>query len=585
MEAAARAKKVDNTSLKEASVELRERLSIVAGLAGAALLLVVGALAGARVSPTNAGTMAESCSFDSVVVTADQSSTPCISDTLPGDTSSRIVYFSKPVSSGVITVAVILTNPGTSCYLWASPAFSVTDQRQVTLTFPALRTEMTFTVGSRHGPTVTTVLTSSKNITGSISPPHQVVTLNFVLDNAPPTSTARSPIVHYGLGPISVSWEAGDAGSGVATAKLYYVPPTGTGWLDSGLVQAGMAGRFYFTPTSLGAYTFTTQAEDHVGNREARAEKTWTLVTQARVFLPSVLLDFPPVWRQATNTDNIHFRTPSGCGTSTWYAGTSDNGIWQSTDNARSWIKIATFSKYPYPVVADPNNCNQMFGSVWGTGIYSITGNSVQQVNTGLGELSVYGLAISGTTLYAGTNTQGVYKALSTNVIWQAVNAGIDDRRIRTIALAGNRVYAGARACTLYVSENGGASWSKQTVLTSGCNDAQIWSVSQVKAVRYAGLGMNKGLYYDAGSGWQQVAAIPDTTIYGLAYGETDGHLYVSTDGSGIYRCDVDGTGAVQMCSQYNQGLATLNIREIKIHNDLLLAGSDDGLWYLPLIW
>lgn len=563
----------------------RERLSIVAGLAGAALLLAAGALAGARVSPANAGKMAESCSFDSVTVTADPGSTPGISDTLPGDPGSRIVYFSEPVSSGVITVAVSLTNPTTSCFLWASPAFSMTDQRQVTLTLPALRTEMTFTVGRHHGPAVTAVLTSSKNITGSISPPHQVITLNLVLDNTPPTSTARSPIVHYGLGPISVSWEAGDAGSGVATARLYYVPPTGTGWLDSGLIQAGMAGRFYFTPTRFGTYTFTTRADDNVGNREALSDKAWTLVNQVYIYLPSVLRDFPPVWRQATNTDNIHFRTPSGCGTSIWYAGTWDAGIWKSTDNARTWNKISDFSSNPYPVVANPNNCNQAFGSVWGAGIYSITGSSAQQVNTGLGELSVYGLAISGTTLYAGANTRGVYEAPSTIVLWRAVNTGIDDQRIRTLALAGNRIYAGARACSLYVSENGGALWSKQTVLTNGCNDAQIWSISQVMAVRYAGLGMNKGLYHDAGSGWQKVVAIPDITIYGLAYSETEGRLYVSTGGSGIYRCDVDGTGAVQACSQYNLGLTTLNMREIKIHNDLLLAGSDDGLWYLPLIW
>ena len=566
-------------------MKLHERLSIVAGLAGAALLLVVGALAGARVSPTNAGTMAESCSFDSVKVTAASRSTPGISDTLPGSPGSRIVYFSEPLSSGVITVAVILTNPAPSCYLWASPAFSVTDQRQLTLTFPALTTEMTFTLGRDHGPTVTAVLTSSRNVTGSISPPHQVVTLDFVLDNAPPTSTARSPIVQYGLSPISVSWKAGDSGSGVATAKLYYIPPTGTGWLDSGLAQAGTAGRFYFTPTRLGAYTFTTQAEDHVGNWEARAEKAWTLVTQVHVFLPGVLLDYPLVWRQATNTDNIRFRTPSGCGTGTWYAGTWDNGIWKSTDKARTWAKISDFSSNPYPVVANPNKCDQVFGSVWEAGIYSITGNSAQPVNAGLGELSVYGLAISGTIMYVGTNTQGVYKAPSTNVIWQAVNAGIDDRRIRTIALAGNRVYAGAKACTLYISENGGASWSKQVVLTSGCDDAPIWSISEVKAVRYAGLGMDKGLYDNAGSGWHPVAAIPNTTIFGLAYSETDGHLYVSTYGHGIYRCDVDGIGAVQACSLHSQGLATLNMREIKIHNDLLLAGSDDGLWYLPLIW
>lgn len=311
-----------------------------------------------------------------------------------------------------------------------------------------------------------------------------------------------------------------------------------------------------------------------------------------RIFLPLVVHGYPPVWKQGGNTDNVRFHTPSGCGSDAWYAGTPDAGVvgvWKSTDSAQIWTKIdVALSPDPYPVVANPNdpNCNQAFVSVWGPGIYHITDDAAEPVNDGLGETYVYALAITGTTLYAGTDSMGIYKTDIDTIAWRDVNIGIDEdrRRIRSLTVIGNRVYAGARACTLYVSYDEGESWpDRQIVLTDGCNDAQIWSIAEVNGVRYAGLGQGKGLYYNSGSGWQKVGAIDGYTVYGLAYDGANGYLYVSTYGSGIYRCRVSETGMVQDCPHYNPGLTTLNMREIKIHDELLVAGSDDGIWYLPL--
>jgi hypothetical protein len=48
-------------------------------------------------------------------------------------------------------------------------------------------------------------------------------------------------------------------------------------------------------------------------------------------------------------------------------------------------------------------------------------------------------------------------------------------------------------------------------------------------------------------------------------------------------KCRVDASKPTH-CSAHNMGLMTLNTREIYIHDDLAVAGSDDGLWYHPLL-
>jgi hypothetical protein len=77
----------------------------------------------------------------------------------------------------------------------------------------------------------------------------------------------------------------------------------------------------------------------------------------------------------------------------------------------------------------------------------------------------------------------------------------------------------------------------------------------------------------------------------GLAYDQVSRNLYVSTYGEGIYRCQVDATSGVPSdCQPYSSGLilSPLNTRELAIGaaagERLLVAGSDNGVWYLSLL-
>ncbi len=411
-------------------------------------------------------------------------------------------------------------------------------------------------------------------------------------DDQPPTSVATATLsVSYGKAPIPVRWEAQDRECGVREVALYFRSPVHSDWTRYATATVtSITGTFSFVPPTVWltgpiTYEFASVATDRLRNTEGfpSAADSQVVVQPVPIYLPLVLRNYPPAWNRGSNTTG-QFRSPAFCGNNVWYAGTWDNGVWKSTDNAQNWNQVIQERRNPYPVVPNPANCNEAFVSVWGNGVYRISGSSATQINNNLGDLKVYGLAITGTTLYAGTNAQGVFKTDINNINWQAINNGITEKRIRSLFVLGNEIYAGARACKLYVSSSGGQSWSEQTVLTTGCDDAQVWSIARVGNTLYAGLGMSKGLYARTGAGnWNKVTVIPDRTVFGLAYDGATGVLYVSAYGAGVYRCPVDEQGMVTGCIPHNIGLSTLNTRELGIGGGRLVVGSDDGIWYLPL--
>ncbi len=404
------------------------------------------------------------------------------------------------------------------------------------------------------------------------------------VDRVMPTVVITGPERWAGLTPIPLRWNAQD-GSGIRRVRLHVL--TGTDWQEAGPAQTGLSGTFFFTPTENLTYTFTLQATDGEGNQSPLPGPMITVTVQpVRVYLPAVVRDYPLPWRQGANTAGKVFRTPSGCKEKTWYAGTSgDDGVWKSTDGAETWEKVADLKPYAYPVVANPSNCDEAFVAVWGPGVYRIQGGAATPINNGLGELYLYGLALSGTTLYAGTSSQGIYRTAIDNIAWTPANEGINDKRIRSLYAAEGKLYAGARGCTLYVSGNGGATWSEFPIpVQGGCDDAQVWSLAPAQGALYAGLGQEKGLYVLEGTTWSRVEAIPAKTIYGLAYDDTYGYLYVSAYGAGVYRCRIDGSGRATTCSPHNEGLTTAETREITIHGGLVVVGSNDGVWYRPLL-
>jgi hypothetical protein len=409
--------------------------------------------------------------------------------------------------------------------------------------------------------------------------------LSVYVDTIPPRQITLTAPIYTEDEQFPISWSASD-GSGLVRYDLQYRRNDQAFWTD------------WLTNSSVTSQTFTVSAQEiskgyHYIFRVRARDKgynlsdwvsAWTRVGRYRLYLPLTIRYVAPLWRQAAGTQGTHFRAPVGCENTTWYAGTYDTaGVWKSTDSAQTWQKIANLQPFAYPVVVDPANCQRAFVSVWGRGVYHLAGDTPLAINQNLGELYVYSLALTNTTLYAATDNLGIYRTdVSTGVNWQTFNDGLDDLRIRSLYLAGNKLYAGGKGCRIYTWNDDDSAWEAQSVLTDNCENASVRSIALVRQTLYAGLGLERGLYHD-GATWQQVAAIPSRPIYGLAYDDVYGYLYVSVYGAGVYRCQVDAQGQLTACAPHNLGLTSLSTREIHIHNRQLVVSSDDGLWYQPL--
>jgi len=71
---------------------------------------------------------------------------------------------------------------------------------------------------------------------------------------------------------------------------------------------------------------------------------------------------------------------------------------------------------------------------------------------------SVACLAISGTNLFAGTESGGVFVSTNNGATWTAVNTGLTYKSVFALAASGNNLFAG-NYVGVFLSTNNGAPW------------------------------------------------------------------------------------------------------------------------------
>lgn len=78
------------------------------------------------------------------------------------------------------------------------------------------------------------------------------------------------------------------------------------------------------------------------------------------------------------------------------------------------------------------------FAGVSGAGVFRSTdnGSSWTAVNSGMPSGEVGALAVSGTSLFAGT-VWGVFRSTDDGASWTAVNTGLIDKRVQALAVSG----------------------------------------------------------------------------------------------------------------------------------------------------
>lgn len=154
----------------------------------------------------------------------------------------------------------------------------------------------------------------------------------------------------------------------------------------------------------------------------------------------------------------------------TVFAGTN-NGVYLSTNVGISWSAANTglsYSNYDSiynhapQVMRILTQGTNIFAGTTGEGIFRSENNGASwiEVDNGLTNLNIYGLASIGTNLFAGAfqdSTGGIFISTNNGTNWSAANSGL--RMINLFYANGSNLFAGINI-GVFLSTNNGRSWS-----------------------------------------------------------------------------------------------------------------------------
>ena len=231
---------------------------------------------------------------------------------------------------------------------------------------------------------------------------------------------------------------------------------------------------------------------------------------------------------------------------------------------------------------------------------------------SGPGGGTVRALAVSGTSIFAGTDISGLYRSTNNGASWTAVNNGMNPpgslRYVSAVAVSGTTVYAGIVNEGMYRSTNNGASW---TAINNGLTGATVlalavsgsscmrgplvagWSLAEQRgswtalalggSTVYALAVNGNSMFAGSASGeavrstdewatWTAVSiGVTNTPIVSLAVSGTN--LFAGTEGGGVYRSTDDGASWTAV----NNGLTGTAVRSLLVAGNNVFAGSHGG--------
>ena len=151
------------------------------------------------------------------------------------------------------------------------------------------------------------------------------------------------------------------------------------------------------------------------------------------------------------------------------FGGTSNSGIYKSTDSGLSWSKSGLVGNTTYSLAVDPTNFDTVYAGTYRNGLYKSTdGGSTWNGPYINNSVDVYTLAISpnnSSVLYGSATNLGVIKSTDAGLTWNTIDNGIHFGYLRSIVVDPantNTIYAvgGYGSCCVYKSTDEGANWA-----------------------------------------------------------------------------------------------------------------------------
>lgn len=361
----------------------------------------------------------------------------------------------------------------------------------------------------------------------------------------------------------SVTSEIANIGAGVLVTYGSYILAGGSG----GNVCLSANSGTTWTTLNIGVAAYTIQAIAYSGTNIF-------VGTNAGVYVSTNLgLAWNAVNTGLTNT-NVRALLLKG---STLYAGT-DDGVFVTSDNGAAWAAAnsglsvlggGTYSNYHAGVYALALSGTSLIAGTYGYGIYTSSDNgaSWNRMNHGLNENNIFALASSGSMSFAGASN-GVFASWDDGTTWETTS--ITDAYVRSIAASGWNFAAASPFNGVFVSSNGGASW---TISNSGMTSDTVYAVAYYGSRIIAGV-YGAGIFISDDNGLTWAASNSGfTNKYVFTLLKSGDYVYAGTYGGGVFMSE---DGGIHW-SEMNVGLGSLIVRTLTTGGLRVLAGTEDA--------
>ena len=230
------------------------------------------------------------------------------------------------------------------------------------------------------------------------------------------------------------------------------------------------------------------------------------------------------------------------------FAGTA-GGIFLSTDNGTSWTAGNSGLKNN-TVTCLAGSGGKIFAGTIGGGVFLSTNNGAKwtAVNSGLTNTRVNCLAVSGGSIFAGTGANmvgycgGIFLSTDNGTSWKAVNSGLPASPacigVVPLAVSGSSIFAGSMSGGVFLFTDNGTSWKAV--------DSGLPATPWVKCFAVSGssifVGTNGGVFLSTNNGtsWTAVNSAVDSSLWvnspvmSLAVSGSD--IFAGTVNWGIWR-------------------------------------------------
>jgi len=259
------------------------------------------------------------------------------------------------------------------------------------------------------------------------------------------------------------------------------------------------------------------------------------------------------------------------------YAGTSE-GLYRSANKGQSWDNIGDFNNRT--IVNLSVNGNELFVCPVSAGIWLFVNNEWKDISSNLPlNSTIYSVVRKGTTLFAGTNTNGVYRSENNGATWDIV--GLPNLDVRSIVLTGTTLFAGAldfegTKGSLFRSEDNGQVWIRSdTGLTS--TFSKIISVNA--DYMYVGtLGSGVFRSADGGKHWEEASiGLNDVGINAMA--SENNFVLAGTVGGGVFIS----RDTAKTWQDANYKLTPKKINDLFVFEGVPYCATDNGVWSCDL--